>query len=132
MFNTKKVMALLAVLFLMALVSGCGGGNSATDPTAPPVSQNATIIPESVKVEKAGDSVTINYQTSSAIAKSSVVTTNFAFNNAPLWENFNEASSKDGVNHTVTLKAPAAGTTFMIYNSPSDKYDNGGKGVKIQ
>ena len=131
MFNSKKITALLVVLSLMMLFSGCGGASSSGDVTAPAVTAQNTIVPESVKVEKSGDNVTINYQTAVPVQNSSVVSSNFAFNQAPLWSEFHQSTSKDGVNHCVKINGSASSKCFMIYNNSADKYDNNGKGIKI-
>jgi len=131
MFNSKKITALLVVLSLMMVLSGCGGANSSGDITSPAAKTATTIVPESVSVVRSGDAVTVNYQTAVPVKNGSVVTSGLTFNNAPLWSNFHEATTADGLNHTVTIKAPAAKASFMIYNNSSDKYDNNGKGIQI-
>ncbi len=126
----------IIIFFCVVIVCssiGCGGNRaSSVSGEITPVSVNASIIPESVKVEKTADGVTINYRTSVPAAKSSVVTSNFAFNNAPLWSEFHDSQSSDRVNHTVRLSKNCAAANFMIFNSPDDKYDNNGKGFKIE
>jgi hypothetical protein len=131
-FNFKKITALVMVMFAMAIFSGCGGGGStsAVVNEQVPLSGSNTVIADSVKVEKAGDSVTINYQTSAPVKKAFVVTSGFSFNNAPLWSEFHEVVTEDGLKHTATLKVDKK-TNFMIYSSPQDKFDNGGKGIEI-
>lgn len=131
-FNFKKVMALIVVMFAMAIFNGCGGGSSsAVVNEQVPLSGSNTVIADSVKVEKTGDTVTVNYQTSSPVKKAYVVTSDFSFNNAPLWSEFNEVKTEDGLKHTATFKT-AKKTSFMIYSSPQDKFDNGGKGIEIK
>ncbi len=128
----KKVSGLLSLLFVFVLLTGCGGGGtSAVVNEQVPLSGSNTVIPESVKVEKTGDTVTVNYQTSAPVKKAYVVTSDFAFNNAPLWSEFNEVKTEDGLKHTATFKT-AKKTSFMIYASPQDKFDNGGKGIEIK
>jgi hypothetical protein len=129
--NQSKLVVLIVIFILLMAAVGCGGSNSGENITMATDKTQSTIIPESVNVERSGDNVTISYQTSVPVQKSSIVTSGFTFNNAPLWSEFHTATSKDGLNHTVTLKAPAASSSFMIYNVASDKYDNKGKGVKI-
>jgi len=131
-FGIKKMAALVMVVFAMAVLAGCGGGSSnAVVNEQVPLSGSNTVIAESVKVEKTGDTVTVNYQTSSPVKKAYVVTSDFAFNNAPLWSEFNEVKTEDGLKHTATFKT-AKITSFMIYASPQDKFDNGGKGIEIK
>ncbi|HPG57982.1 MAG TPA: hypothetical protein PKW98_09190 [Candidatus Wallbacteria bacterium] len=131
-FGIKKMAALVMVVFAMAVLAGCGGGSSnAVVNEQVPLSGSNTVIAESVKVEKTGDTVTVNYQTSSPVKKAYVVTSDFAFNNAPLWSEFNEVKTEDGLKHTATFKT-AKKTSFMIYASPQDKFDNGGKGIEIK
>jgi len=132
MFNSKKITALLVVLSLMMIFSGCGGSGSQGDMAGLTDKTSTTIIPESVSVVKSGDNVTVNYQTAAPVKSGSVVTSGLTFNNAPLWSNFHETTTSDGLNHTATIKAPAAKASFMIFNSPSDKYDNNGKGIEIK
>ena len=123
---------MVMVVFALALLAGCGGGSSnAVVNEQVPLSGSNTVIAESVKVEKTGDTVTVNYQTSSPVKKAYVVTSDFAFNNAPLWSEFNEVKTEDGLKHTATFKT-AKKTSFMIYASPQDKFDNGGKGIEIK
>ncbi len=131
-FGIKKMAAMVMVVFALALLAGCGGGSSnAVVNEQVPLSGSNTVIAESVKVEKTGDTVTVNYQTSSPVKKAYVVTSDFAFNNAPLWSEFNEVKTEDGLKHTATFKT-AKKTSFMIYASPQDKFDNGGKGIEIK
>lgn len=132
-FNFKKITALVMIMFAMAVFAGCGGGGStgAVVNEQLPLSGSNTVIADSVKVEKAGDSVTINYQTSAPVKKAFVVTSDFSFNNAPLWSEFHAVSTEDGLKHTATLKVDKK-TNFMIYSSPQDKFDNGGKGIEIK
>jgi len=131
-FGIKKMAALVMVVFAMAVLAGCGGGSSnAVVNEQVPLSGSNTVIAESVKVEKTGDTVTVNYQTSSPVKKAYVVTSDFAFNNAPLWSEFNEVKTEDGLKHTATFKT-AKKTSFRIYASPQDKFDNGGKGIEIK
>ncbi len=131
-FGIKKIMTLVMVVFALAVLAGCGGGSSnAVVNEQVPLSGSNTVIPESVKVEKTGDTVTVNYQTSSPVKKAYVVTSDFAFNNAPLWSEFNEVKTEDGLKHTATFKT-AKKTSFMIYAGPQDKFDNGGKGIEIK
>ena len=122
------VLALMLMAVSMTLIA-CGGGSSAVGDN--PQAAN-TIIASSVKVEKTGDTATISYQTSAPVKSSSVVTSDFSFNEAPLWSEFAKASSQDGVNHKATVKLSGKPMSFMIYNSPNDKYNNGGKGIKIE
>ena len=124
---------LIFIGFVVALaLSGCGGGeNAAVTGEVIPASVNTTIIADSVKVEKTADGVNISYKTSVPVAKSSVVTSDFAFNNAPLWSEFHSAKSADKLNHSVKIAKAASVKSFMIFNTPSDKYDNNGKGIKI-
>ena len=97
-FGIKKMAALVMVVFAMAVLAGCGGGSSnAVVNEQVPLSGSNTVIAESVKVEKTGDTVTVNYQTSSPVKKAYVVTSDFAFNNAPLWSEFNEVKTEDGL-----------------------------------
>ena len=132
-FGIKKITALIAVLFVMVIFSGCGGGgsSSAVVNEQVPLSGSNTVIADSVKVEKTGDSVTINYQTSAPVKTAHIVTSSFSFNNAPLWSDFHKVTTEDGLKHTATLKVDN-NKHFMIYASPQDKYDNGGKGIVIQ
>jgi len=132
MFNFKKIMSLIMVCFVLATLAGCGGGgSSAVVNEQVPLSGSNTVIAESVKVEKTGDSVTVNYQTSSPVQKAYVVTSDFSFNNAPLWSEFHQVTTADGLKHTATFKTSKK-VNFMIYSSPQDKYDNGGKGVEVK
>lgn len=119
------------VIFLLTFLSGCG--DEATDVVNGPTQLNVSnnIIPESVKVEKNGDSVTINYQTSSSVKKAYVVTSDFSFNGVPLWSDFHETKSDDGLKHAVTFSSSKT-KNYMIYADSNDKYDNGGKGFKIE
>ena len=132
MLKFKKISGWAMAVFLTALISGCGGGGGNPVVNEPvPLSGSNTVISETVKVEKTGDNVTINYQTSSAVKKSYVVTSDFSFNNAPLWSQFNEVTTADGLKHSVTFKTNKK-TSFMIYSSPQDKFDNNGKGIEIK
>jgi hypothetical protein len=129
----EKIMVIVMVMFAVAIFAGCGGGGStsAVVNEQVPLSGSNTVIPESVKVEKAGDAVTINYQTSAPVKKAFVVTSDFSFNNAPLWSEFHAVSTEDGLKHTATLKVDKK-TNFMIFAGPQDKFDNGGKGIEIK
>ncbi len=129
MFNFKKVTALLVVFSLMMVLSGCGAGSSG-DPTSPAAKTSTTVVPESVNVSRSGENVTITYQTAVPVQTGSVVTSGLEFQGSALWSEFHSATTADGLTHTVTMKAPAK-ASFMIYNNPSDKYDNNGKGIKI-
>lgn len=121
----------VAAISASILLTGCGGsgGGDIANPVA--ATQNS-IIAESVKMVKNGDDLTISYQTQIPVQKSSVVTSGLSFNGAPLWSDFHETTSNDGLNHAVTMKAPSSSSSFMIYNSSSDKYDNNGKGLAIK
>jgi len=130
MFNFKKLTALLVVFTLMMVLSGCGAGSSG-DATSPAAKTSTTVVPESVSVARSGENVTITYQTAVPVQSGNVVTSGLEFNGAALWSEFHTATTADGLNHTVTMKAPAAKASFMIYNNSSDKYDNNGKGIKI-
>ena len=132
-FRLEKIMVIVMAMFAVAIFAGCGGGGStnAVVNEQVPLSGSNTVIPESVKVEKTGDAVTINYQTSAPVKKAFVVTSDFSFNNAPLWSEFHAVSTEDGLKHTATLKVDKK-TNFMIYSSPQDKFDNGGKGIEIK
>ncbi len=132
-FRLEKIMVIVMAIFAVAIFAGCGGGGStnAVVNEQVPLSGSNTVIPESVKVEKTGDAVTINYQTSAPVKKAFVVTSDFSFNNAPLWSEFHAVSTEDGLKHTATLKVDKK-TNFMIYSSPQDKFDNGGKGIEIK
>ena len=132
-YNFKKITALVMVMFAMAIFSGCGGGGStgAVVNEQVPLSGSNTVIADSVKVEKSGNNVTVNYQTSTPVKKAFVVTSDFSFNNAPLWSEFHEVSTEDGLKHTATFEVNKK-TNFMIYSSPQDKFDNGGKGIEIK
>lgn len=131
-FELKKIAALFAVLFLMVIFTGCGGGSSSAVAVGDqvPLSGSNTVIADSVKVEKTGDAVTVSYQTSAPVKKAHIVTSNFMFNNAPLWSEFNEVKTEDGLKHTCTFKT-GDNKCFMIYAGPQDKFDNGGKGISI-
>ncbi len=138
MFNQrsvfKKLTGLLSLIFVFALMTGCGGGGGSTNAVVNeqlPLSGSNTVMPETVKIEKAGDSVTINYQTSTPVKKAYIVTSDFSFNNAPLWSEFHEVKSEDGLKHTASLKVSKK-TNFMIFAGAHDKYDNGGKGIEIK
>ncbi len=135
MVIVKRLSALFLFLLVVsgaAVLSGCGGGaNSSVVDEIMPASVNASIIAESVKVEKNAEGVTINYKTMVPVANSSVVTSDFAFNNAPLWSEFHTARSADKLNHTVKIAKTSSANHFMIFNSPADKFDNNGKGIKI-
>ncbi len=131
-FRLEKIMVIVMAMFAVAIFAGCGGGSTnAVVNEQVPLSGSNTVIPESVKVEKTGDAVTINYQTSAPVKKAFVVTSDFSFNNAPLWSEFHAVSTEDGLKHTATLKVDKK-TNFMIYSSPQDKFDNGGKGIEIK
>lgn len=121
----------MAVSFA-ALLSGCGGGGSVSSNDQAAVSANKTIIPESVRVEKNGDAATISYQTSAPAKDSKVVTADFGFNGAPMWSDFHDTTSSDGLTHRAVIDKVGQDTSFMLFNSAQDKYDNGGKGIKIQ
>ncbi len=128
-----KLIVVLMVMAFAFVFAGCGGG-SASNPVVNeqvPLSGSNTVMPETVKVEKTGDSVTINYQTSAPVKKAYIVTSDFSFNNAPLWSEFHEVKTEDGLKHTATLKISKK-TNFMIYSSPQDKFDNGGRGIEIK
>ena len=137
MFNQrsvlKKLTGLLSLIFVFALMTGCGGGGStnAVVNEQVPLSGSNTVMPETVKVEKNGDNVVINYQTSAPVKKAYIVTSDFSFNNAPLWSEFHTVSTEDGLKHTATLKVDKK-TNFMIFAGPQDKFDNGGKGIEIK
>ena len=132
-FRLEKIMVIVMVMFVAAIFAGCGGGGStnAVVNEQVPLSGSNTVMPETVKIEKTGDSVVINYQTSTPVKKAYVVTSDFSFNNAPLWSEFHAVSTEDGLKHTATLKVDKK-TNFMIYSSPQDKFDNGGKGIEIK
>ncbi len=132
-FRLEKIMVIVMAMFAVAIFAGCGGGGStnAVVNEQVPLSGSNTVMPETVKVEKTGDAVTINYQTSTPVKKAYVVTSDFSFNNAPLWSEFHAVSTEDGLKHTATLKVDKK-TNFMIYSSPQDKFDNGGKGIEIK
>lgn len=128
----KKVLLLFVVLSLVSVFTGCSGGtsNSVVNDQAP-LSGSNTVIADSVKVEKNGDNVTVSYQTSIPVKKAHVVTSNFAFNNAPLWSEFNEVKTEDGLKHYATFKA-GDNKCFMIFAGPHDKFDNFGQGIEIK
>ncbi len=129
-----KIMVIVMAIFAVAVFTGCGGGGGSTGALVNeqlPLSGSNTVIPESVKVEKAGDAVTINYQTSAPVKNAYIVTSDFSFNNAPLWSEFHTVSTEDGLTHTAALKVDKK-TKFMIFASPQDKFDNGGKGIEIK
>ncbi len=129
----RKFNFLFLAVFISAsiLLTGCGGGGGGDATNPVPGSQNS-IIAESVKMVRNGDDLTISYQTQIPVQKSSVVTSGLSFNGAPLWSDFHETTSNDGLDHAVTMKAPVPSSSFMIYNSSSDKYDNNGKGLVIK
>lgn len=136
MFNQrpflKKLTSLLSLIFVFAFLTGCGGGSTNAVVNEPvPLSGSNTVIPETVKIEKNGENVVINYQTSTPVKKAYIVTSDFSFNNAPLWSKFHEVSTEDGLKHTATLKVDKK-SNFMIFASPQDKFDNGGKGIEIK
>lgn len=128
----SKISPILFLTMFVVIISGCGGSDQNSNITSPAFGTSTTIIPESVKVEKSAEAVTINYQTASPVSKSSIVTSGLSFNNAPLWSDFHETVSKDGLNHSTTIKSAKSGSYFMIYNSAADRYDNSGKGIKIE
>lgn len=131
---SKNLMALVIVVFAMAVLAGCGGGGGSASSVVGeqvPLSGSNTVIADSVKIEKTGDSVTVAYQTSAPVKKAHIVTSNFLFNNAPLWSEFNEVKTEDGLKHTCTFKA-GDNKCFMIYAGPQDKFDNAGKGIEIK
>jgi len=130
MFNFKNLMVLFVMCFMPVFIAGCGGSNAVVSEQVP-LSGSNTVIADSVKIEKNGDCVTLNYQTSSPVQKAYVVTSDFSFNNAPLWSEFHQVSTSDGLKHTATFKTSKK-INFMIYASPQDKYDNGGKGHEIK
>jgi len=128
----KKVLLLFVVLSLVSVFTGCGDGssNSVVNDHVP-LSGSNTVIADSVKVEKNGVNVTVSYQTSIPVKKAHVVTSNFAFNNAPLWSEFNEVKTEDGLKHCAVFKA-GDNNRFMIFAGPHDKFDNCGKGIEIK
>ncbi len=132
-FEVKKITMVIAVMFALIIFTGCGGGGSTNSVVNEqvPLSGSNTVIPESVKIEKTGDNVVINYQTSAPVKKSYIVTSDFSFNNAPLWSEFHEVKTEDGLKHTASLKINKK-TNFMIYSNPQDKFDNAGKGIEIK
>jgi|GEM_PF-3463749 len=127
----RKLAVILFVVCAITTLAGCGGGSNAVVNEQVPLSGSNTVIADSVKVEKTGDSVTVNYQTSSPVQKAYVVTSDFSFNNAPLWSEFHQVTTADGLKHTATFKTSKK-VNFMIYASAQDKYDNGGKGIEVQ
>lgn len=129
-----SVLLLTAILVMaVSIISGCGGGGStnAVVNDQIPLSGSNSVIADSVKIEKSGDSVTVNYQTSIPVKKAHIVTSNFSFNNAPLWSEFNEVKTENGLKHTCTFKT-SDNKCFMIFAGPQDKFDNGGRGIEIK
>lgn len=124
---------MVSLLFASFIFTGCGGGNSANSVINEqvPLSGSNTVIAGSIKVERSGETVSISYQTSTPVKKASIVTSSFAFNNAPLWSEFNEVKTEDGLRHSCSFKA-ADNKHFMIYAGAQDKFDNGGKGIEIK
>jgi len=131
--NFKGIAYVMVMVFAAAFFAGCGGGGSTSAVVGDqvPLSGSNTVIADSVKIEKTGDSVTVNYQTSAPVKKAHIVTSNFLFNNAPLWSEFNEVKTEDGLKHTCTFKT-GDNKCFMIYAGPQDKFDNAGKGIEIK
>jgi len=131
--NSKKVLLTILLLLYVTVLSACGGsGGGGVSNEVIPGGGNKTIIPESVKYSKTGDTITVNYQTSVPVNKASVVSTDFAFDNAPLWSDFTDVKTTDGINHQAVIKTKGKKVNFMIFNSANDKYDNGGKGIKVE
>ncbi len=135
-FRFSKPNLLLTALICLSFLTACGGGgdtNTLVNDQVP-LSGSNTVIADSVKVNKTADGVTVDYQTSVPVKNSYIVTSNFAFNKAPLWSEFHEVKTEDGLKHTAVLKKAegAAPSQFMIYTSPQDKFDNGGKGIDIK
>lgn len=133
-FRGSKLILLFASFACLLVLTACGGGGGETNSLvneAVPLSGSNTVIADTVKVEKTGNDVTVSYQTSTPVKKAHIVTSNFAFNNAPLWSEFTEVKSEDGLKHTCTFKAEN-NKCFMIFAGPQDKFDNGGKGIEIK
>jgi hypothetical protein len=138
MFNQrsvlKKLAGFLSLVFVLAMMAGCGGGGGGTNAVVNdqvPLSGSNTVISDTIKMEKQGDNLVINYQTSAPVKNAHIVTSSFSFNNVPLWSDFHKVVSEDGLKHTATVKVDNS-KHFMIYASPQDKYDNGGKGLEIK
>lgn len=137
MFNQrsvlKKLAGMLSLLFVFAMMTGCGGGGGTSSVVNEqiPLSGSNTVIPDTIKMERQGDNLVINYQTSAPVKNAHIVTSNFAFNNVPLWSDFHKVTTEDGLKHTATVKVDN-NKHFMIYAGPQDKYDNGGKGLEIK
>jgi len=125
----KKLLWLNLVLGSFIFL-GCSGGDSNYSSNELSSKENS-IIQESIKVEKDNNKVTVNYQTSLPVNTSKIITSNFSFNKMPLWNELHDATTSDGINHTVIINNPNSSINFMIYNSPNDKFDNNGKGILI-
>ncbi|HOD42588.1 MAG TPA: hypothetical protein PKL57_18710 [Candidatus Wallbacteria bacterium] len=133
-FRFSKPILLLTALICLSFLTACGGGggeNNSLVNEQVPLSGSNTVIADTVKVNKTADGFTVDYQTNVPVKNSFIVTSNFAFNNAPLWSEFHEVKTEDGLKHTATIKA-GDNKNFMIYTSPQDKFDNGGKGIDIK
>lgn len=126
----KNISLIIPALILMSLLTACGGNNNVIGDQASLTGSN-TVIPETVKIENGSEETKISYQTSTPVKKASIVTSNFSFNNVPLWSEFHEVKTSDGINHTAILKTKKKGS-FMIYASPQDRFDNGGRGIELK
>lgn len=127
-----KNLSLVVFLMLLVLVSiGCGSSSVVSSDATSSKTTNFSIVPDSIKTEKQGDNLVITYKTSTPTSNNKIITSNFSFNNAPLWTNVYDVKTSDGLNHMAVINEKDA-KHFMIYAGPGAKYDNNGKGIEIK
>lgn len=133
MTKLKNFVFIIVFVLITTFILGCSSStNSVVSNDNLNTQKQNSIIPDSIKVEKQdANNVLITYKTSVPIQKSNVITSNFSFNNVPLWSKVYNAQTSDGINHKAIVSTNDA-KYFMIYAGPSNKYDNNGKGIKIE